>query len=144
MQLKKKPFFKEFVLETATPTDVEEGKEVKIWVRQANEEDNLMRSQAMSRLAQDRNTRNLYQIYNRPEIFRDEAYAVLMRVENIMFGDEPAFPSGEGIDGERVRYAMSKDQFNERWGMLDPGVAAEIRFCVHDVNTMWSENRRGE
>ena len=120
-----------------------EYEKIVIRVAQATEIDVEGEHEARSRLNRGWGGQ-LQQVVNQREIYRRQAYQVLARIEGINWGDAPAFQSGLQGEDERIRYAMSFQQFSQMWGNMPTRMVNVIMPCIWAVNPMWNPNYTGE
>lgn len=82
-----------------------------------------------------------------PKLGRQEAYLVLSSICNMEMPlydpstgttemGEP-FENGEGYCGTRIRYGMSRADFDEAWGSFGGGISLQIHDCVREMNPHW-------
>lgn len=141
-RIQSKPLLKTFKL----ASDVDG--EAEIVVRQAREGEHIERNNLFAkqtRVYDQSDDIKLQQEFNRRALARKEAYITLGRVTGITdeHGNE-LFKTKESDDGPSVKAAMSEQEFNRKWNLLDPRLAAEIVEAVYDVNPLWDPNYQGE
>ena len=135
------PVFKVFTLDKSDARHNNEGEASMVLIRQAAQHEHEVRQQVFATLERRFNDlapdeMTLVQTANMEELKRLETWLTLCESNIMDEHGKPLFPSRK-TDKDHPRLAMSKQQFEESWGLLPPDVAEEIHDKVLEVNIMW-------
>lgn len=118
-------------------------------VRQATTEDAIQRNDMFSKtrriFVENDQEQVIEQDFNPREVRAYEAYLTLASVDGIFDQeDAPLFRHKSTKDGDRVKSAMSFDEFKVAWGSLPIEVSDEIVKFILKVNRTWDGNAEKE
>jgi hypothetical protein len=128
--------------------DVPEQDKAWVSVRQATQDDNIKRSDLLSKRevkygrkdSSDNSVDSVSDVLddNQPRRRMLEAFWTLTNVGNLDRGDKPWFKAMP------AKTKMQQNEFEKAWGELHPTVAAAISAAVLEVNPDWNQARQGE
>lgn len=128
--------------------EVADHEKVYVTVRQASQDDNIKRSDLLSkrevkwnrRDSADQSVGSVSDVIedNQPRRRMLEAFWTLANVGNLNRGEQPWFKAMP------AKTKMQQGEFEKAWGDLHPVVAAAISAAVLKVNADWNLIRQGE
>lgn len=125
---------------------VPEAEKTIVVIKQATVRQNSQRSRLFSeyiRELADRHGGKERVIFRLPlyDLITEEVFLALVGC-NLMNGDKPLFKFSTGPQGAFLD--MTRNQFEDAWGMLDDDTAAEIHSKVLQVNFHWVMGTEGD
>lgn len=142
------PIYETFTLDrTDERYGVEGGESTTVMIKQATQYEHATRQALLDKIERkyrtdDPEAISFVQNFTLEELMREEAFLTMVECNILDEKGKPLFPSKK-VKGGQPALAMTRQQFNDSWGLLPPDVCAEIQEKIRGVNFMWKTGGEG-